>query len=95
MSSLENQVAIVTGGGMGIGGATARRFAREGARVLIADANLEALATTLEDAWDATIACITAYQCRDDLDQPFRASPGNEDRLRREGWIYRPPASLG
>ncbi len=60
-----------------------------------ADANLEALATTLEDAWDATIACITAYQCRDDLDQPFRASPGNEDRLRREGWIYRPPASLG
>jgi 2-hydroxycyclohexanecarboxyl-CoA dehydrogenase len=42
MSSLQNKVAIVTGGGMGIGGATARRFATEGARVLIADANLEA-----------------------------------------------------
>src|SRR5690606_3518236 len=48
MSSLENQVAIVTGGGMGIGGATARRFAREGARVLIADANLEAANANVE-----------------------------------------------
>ena len=37
MSDLEGQVAIVTGGAWGIGGATARRLARDGARVLIAD----------------------------------------------------------
>ena len=59
-----------------------------------ADQNLEALATTLEDAWDATIACVTAYQCRDDLAQPFRAMPLETERLRHEGWIYRPPAAL-
>lgn len=41
MQSLQNQVAIVTGGAMGIGGATARRLAAGGARVLIADFNLE------------------------------------------------------
>ncbi len=34
---LLDQVAIVTGGAQGIGGATARRLAAEGARVLIAD----------------------------------------------------------
>ena len=42
MERLAGQVAIVTGGAMGIGGATARRLAEEGARVLIADINLPA-----------------------------------------------------
>ena len=40
MNSLQNQVAIITGGAMGIGGATARRLAEAGVRVLIADYNL-------------------------------------------------------
>ena len=37
MPRLTERVAIVTGGAMGIGGATARRFAEEGARVLVVD----------------------------------------------------------
>ncbi len=37
MPRLTGQVAIVTGGGQGIGGATARRLAEDGASVLIAD----------------------------------------------------------
>lgn len=41
MQTLQDQVAIVTGGAMGIGGATARRLAAGGAKVLIADFNLE------------------------------------------------------
>ena len=39
---LAGQVAIVTGGAWGIGGATARRLAEEGASVLIADVDGEA-----------------------------------------------------
>ena len=37
MARFADQVAVVTGGAQGIGGATARRLAAEGARVLIAD----------------------------------------------------------
>ena len=37
MGTIENKVAIVTGGGGGIGSAVVRRFAREGAKIIIAD----------------------------------------------------------
>ena len=45
MNSLENQVAIVTGGAMGIGGATSRSLADSGAKVLIADIAIESAET--------------------------------------------------
>jgi NAD(P)-dependent dehydrogenase (short-subunit alcohol dehydrogenase family) len=45
MNRLAGQVAIVTGGAQGIGGATARRLAEEGASVLIADVDGETAET--------------------------------------------------
>src|SRR5262249_61591688 len=44
----DGQVAIVTGGALGIGGATARRVGSEGAKVLIADINDAAAAANVE-----------------------------------------------
>jgi NAD(P)-dependent dehydrogenase (short-subunit alcohol dehydrogenase family) len=42
MSLLEGKVAVVTGGGIGIGAAVARRFAAEGAKVVLGDIDLAA-----------------------------------------------------
>jgi 2-hydroxycyclohexanecarboxyl-CoA dehydrogenase len=42
MQGFDGKTVIVTGGGGGIGSATCRRFAREGARVAVFDMNLEA-----------------------------------------------------
>jgi Protein of unknown function (DUF429) len=56
--------------------------------------SMEAAACTLEDARDACIACLVAWQCRDDLDQPARAARASAETVALEGWIYRPPAAL-
>ncbi|MEX2584726.1 MAG: SDR family NAD(P)-dependent oxidoreductase [Gemmatimonadota bacterium] len=48
MSRLAGRVAVVTGGSRGIGLATARRFAEEGARVTIMDVDEEALSGAAE-----------------------------------------------
>ncbi|MDM0086510.1 MULTISPECIES: 2-hydroxycyclohexanecarboxyl-CoA dehydrogenase [unclassified Variovorax] len=45
MQRFQDKTVLVTGGGGGIGGATCRRFAREGARVAVFDMNLEAAET--------------------------------------------------
>ena len=37
MRALDDKIAIVTGGGGGIGGAIAQRFSREGAKVAVVD----------------------------------------------------------
>jgi 3-oxoacyl-[acyl-carrier protein] reductase len=44
----QDQVALVTGGGQGIGEATVRRFAEEGAQVVVADLNGEAAAAVAQ-----------------------------------------------
>tara|TARA_B100000809_G_scaffold141837_1_gene139403 strand:- start:41444 stop:42226 length:783 start_codon:yes stop_codon:yes gene_type:complete len=46
---LENKKAIVTGGACGIGKATAKRFAKEGAEICILDINVEASSQVVDD----------------------------------------------
>lgn len=53
LEGLAGKVAVVTGGGSGIGAATARRLAVEGARVVVVDVNAgaaEEVASSLPDA---------------------------------------------
>src|SRR5215813_3743005 len=46
MNRLAGKVALITGGGSGIGAATARLMCSEGAKVMLVDANPEGLAST-------------------------------------------------
>ena len=68
MGLLENKIAIVTGGGGGIGGAIVRRFSREGAKVAVVDIDTEtakaAVAELTAQGADAmaTVADVTNKQ---------------------------------
>src|SRR6266511_5623417 len=71
MQRLVDKVAIVTGGAQGIGGATARRLAEEGARVLIADVDE---ATANQNVGRIRVAGGTA--------EFFRADVGRHEDIR-------------
>jgi 3-oxoacyl-[acyl-carrier protein] reductase len=49
VSRLDGRIAVITGGGSGIGLECARRFVREGARVVLADRNPEPLAAAVAE----------------------------------------------
>jgi len=48
MARLDGKVCVITGAGSGIGQASARLFAREGARVVVSDIDLDAARETVE-----------------------------------------------
>ena len=60
MGKLESKVAIVTGGGSGIGKAIARALAAEGAKIVIAGRNAKKLASAAEEigAGEATVLSV-------------------------------------
>jgi 2-hydroxycyclohexanecarboxyl-CoA dehydrogenase len=62
MRNLDGKTVVVTGGGGGIGGATCRRFAGEGAQVAVFDMNLEA-AEKVADGIRAAGGVAQAFKC--------------------------------
>ncbi|HZR75860.1 SDR family NAD(P)-dependent oxidoreductase [Bradyrhizobium sp.] len=57
---LKDQAAIVTGGASGLGAATARRLAREGAKVAVCDLNTKLAETVAEEIGGVAVTCDVA-----------------------------------
>ena len=58
--NLKDQAAIVTGGASGLGAATARRLAKEGARVAVCDLNTKLAETVAKEIGGVAITCDVA-----------------------------------
>ena len=79
-----SQVAVVTGGATGIGGAIAERLASEGASVLIADINLEGAnerAARIREAGGTAAACATNVGELDQVQAMIQAAVDRWGRL--------------
>ncbi len=61
MSRFEGKSALITGGALGIGGATARRLASEGAQVFIADIDDDAAAANVARIADAGGTAVSSH----------------------------------
>lgn len=66
MPELQGKVALITGAGSGIGKAAAAAFAREGARLVITDINLEAAQATAREIGTDCVAVPGDHRRRDD-----------------------------
>ena len=76
---LEGKVAVVTGGCSGIGLATVRRFAEEGARVVVGDLDDAAGEALAEEIGGAYVHCDVA--AKDDVDRLFATAKEKFGRL--------------
>jgi len=63
MGKLDGRVAFVTGAGRGIGAATALRLAEDGARVVLADIDLEGCQQVVAEIEQAGSQCRGSRGC--------------------------------
>ncbi len=70
-NKLHNKIAVITGGTSGIGLATAKRYAEEGATVVITGRNQEALDKAVEEIGANTLGIQSDVSKLDDLDRLY------------------------
>ena len=77
------KVAIVTGGGQGMGRAVAQRFVEAGARVVVNDKNAEAAQTVAGALGDAALAVPGDVTVKADVDRVVSAAADAFGAIRR------------
>jgi NAD(P)-dependent dehydrogenase (short-subunit alcohol dehydrogenase family) len=80
--NLKGKVALITGGGSGIGAATALRFLNDGAKVCITDVNAVTLQeTALLASPGSLVACVGDVSNEEDVSRMIEATLGIEGRI--------------
>ena len=74
MSRLKDKVAIITGGASGFGEGMAKRFAEEGAKVVVADLNGKGAERVATEIGKAAIAVATDVSIRSEIDEMVYAA---------------------
>lgn len=77
MNRLEGKVAIITGGNSGVGAATAKKFASEGAKVVISarrEAQLEAVANEIKEAGGEVLTVVGDISKAEDAEKMVAAA---------------------
>ena len=102
MKKLVNKVTLITGASNGIGKATAERFAKEGAKVIIADHNIERaekLASSLKDnQFHAEAVMFEATEIKSAtkaIDKAIEIFGGIDCIVNNVGVIVKEPGKLG
>jgi 3-oxoacyl-[acyl-carrier protein] reductase len=78
---LEGKIALVTGAASGYGAEIARRFAREGAKVVLMDLNAEGAKKVASEASDEAVAVGGDVTKRSDIDAAVKLATDKFDRL--------------
>ncbi len=81
MGRLEGKVAVITGGASGMGAETVRRFAAEGARVVLADIEDERAEALVRELGDRALFAHTDVSVEDDVAAAIDLAAGSWGRL--------------
>lgn len=82
MNRLQGATALITGGARGLGAQIARRFAEEGARVVVNDLNLDAAEACAEELGGTAIGCdVSDSQAVHEMFELVASSEGRLDIL--------------
>ncbi|TYR32054.1 SDR family oxidoreductase [Mesorhizobium microcysteis] len=74
MARLENKVAIITGAASGFGEGMAKRFAEEGAKIVVADLNVKGAERVAREIGDAAVAVQTDVSQKSEIDEMVKTA---------------------
>src|SRR5262245_24039505 len=99
MTRLAGKTAIITGGASGFGEGMARRFAEEGAQIVVADMNLRGAEKVATDIGASAIAVHADVTRKEDVDAMVQAAMDTFGRIdimvNNAGFTHRNGTMLG